>query len=276
MADIVVASVQLAPVLGDVEGNQALIADGVRRAAAAGAAVVVVPELASSGYVFSSAEEARAAARPAAEALAPWIEVARETGAIVAGGFAELAEDTVFNSAAIVDGTGVLAVYRKVHLWDRESLVFQAGSAPPPVVDTPVGRLGLCVCYDIEFPEFPRSLALRGADLICVPTNWPDEGRPPGERPLEVVRAMAAASSSKVFIACADRCGTERGVAWVGGSAIVADTGWLLAGPAPAPEPTLLVAACDLARARDKRLNERNDVFADRRPDLYAQAPLSE
>jgi predicted amidohydrolase len=304
VTEIVVACVQLAPVLGDYAANQAQIADAVRRAAAAGAAVVVVPELATSGYVFSSAEEARAAARPAAEALAPWVEVARETGTIIAGGFAELAgpdslaaseelaaagpvaapdglaapgdvaaAGAVFNSAAIVDGAGVLAVYRKVHLWDRESLVFAAGSAPPPVIDTPAGRLGLCVCYDIEFPEFPRSLALRGADLICVPTNWPDEGRPPGERPLEVVRAMAAASSSKVFIACADRCGAERGVDWVGGSAIAAETGWLLAGPAT-PEPTLLTARCNLARARDKRLNERNDVFADRRPDVYAQAPL--
>jgi predicted amidohydrolase len=271
MAETIVATVQLAPVLGDYEGNQARVADAVRRAAAAGAAVVVVPELATSGYVFESAEEARAAARPAGEALAPWVEVARETGTIVAGGFAELAGAAVFNSAGIVDGSGVLAAYRKVHLWDRESLVFAAGSSLPPVVETRVGRLGLCVCYDIEFPEFPRSLALRGADLICVPTNWPDEGRPPGERPLEVVRAMAAASSSKVFIACADRCGTERGVDWVGGSAIVADTGWLLAGPPAAAEPALLVAGCDLARARDKRLNERNDVFADRRPDVYAQ-----
>jgi predicted amidohydrolase len=274
MAETVVASVQLAPVLGEYEGNQARVADAVRRAAAAGATLVVVPELATSGYVFSSADEARAATRPAAEALAPWVEVAGETGTIVAGGFAELDGDRVFNSAAIVDGGGVLVVYRKVHLWDRESLVFAAGSAPPPVVETRAGRLGLCVCYDIEFPEFPRSLALRGAELICVPTNWPDEGRPPGERPLEVVRAMAAASSSKVFIACADRCGPERGVEWVGGSAIVADTGWLLAGPPAAPEPALLVAACDLARARDKRLNERNDVFADRRPDVYAQTPL--
>ena len=266
------ASVQLAPVLGDVEGNQALIADGVGRAADAGAALVVVPELATSGYVFSSPEEACAAARPASVALTPWVEVARETGTVMAGGFAELACDgTVFNAAAIVAGSGILTVYRKVHLWDRESLVFAAGTAAPPVVDTAVGRLGLCVCYDLEFPEFPRSLALRGADLICVPTNWPDEDSAAGERPLEVVRAMAAASSSKVFIACADRCGTERGVAWVGGSAIVADTGWLLAGPPAAPEPTLLVAACDLARARDKRLNERNDVFADRRPHVYDQ-----
>lgn len=266
------ACAQLAPVLGDYAGNQARVAGAIAAAAAAGASVVVVPELATSGYAFSSAAEARAAARVAADALAPWVAAAASAGVIVAGGFAELDGDAVYNSAAIVDGGGVLAVYRKVHLWDRESLVFSAGSVFPPVVDTAVGRLGLMVCYDIEFPELPRGLALHGAELICVPTNWPDEGRPPEERPMELVRAMAAASCSKVFIACADRCGAERGVEWVGASAIVSDAGWLLAGPPAASEPTTLHAACDLAAARDKRLNERNDVFADRRPDVYRQA----
>jgi 5-aminopentanamidase len=160
-----------------------------------------------------------------------------------------------------------------VHLWDREQLVFAAGEEFPPVVDTAVGRLGLIVCFDLEFPEMVRGLALAGAELVCVPTNWPDEGRPVGERPMEVVRAMAAASCSRVFIAAADRCGRERGVEWVGGSAIVGPDGWPLAGPPAAPEPELLVASCDLALARDKRVSERNDVVGDRRPDVYARSP---
>jgi predicted amidohydrolase len=264
-----VASVQLAPVVGELEANQAAVRDAVERAGAAGARVVVVPELATSGYVFESVEEARSLALPPAEAVAPWVEVAAATGTIVAGGFAELDGDVVYNSAAIVDGSGPLVVYRKVHLWDREKLWFRPGDAFPPVVDTAVGRLGLCVCYDLEFPEVVRGLALRGAELVCVPTNWPLEARPAGERPMEVVRAMAAASTSRVFIAAADRCGRERGVDWVGGSAIVAPDGWPLAGPPDACEPALLVASCDLSLARDKRIGPRNDVLADRRPDVY-------
>jgi predicted amidohydrolase len=266
-----VAVVQLGPVIGDVEGNQHRVRAAVGRA---GAQVVVVPELATSGYVFADADEARACARPAADALAPWVEVAGETGAIVAGGFAELGDDgRVYNAAALVDGRGVLAVYRKLHLWDREQLWFAPGQEFPPVVDTPLGRLGLCVCYDVEFPEISRGLALRGAELVCVPTNWPDEGRPAGERPMEVVRVMAAASINRLFIAAADRTGVERGVDWVGASAIVSPGGWLLAGPATSGRETMLRARCDLAEARDKRLNERNDVLADRRPDVYAQVP---
>jgi predicted amidohydrolase len=236
--------------------------------AGAGADVVVLPKLATSGYVFESVEEARGLARPASVALAPWISAAAAAGCIVAGGFAELDGDAVFNSGALVDGSGVLAVYRKLHLWDREQLFFEAGSSLPPVVDTPVGRLAMCICYDLEFPEVVRGLALRGAELVCAPTNWPDEGRPAGERPMEVVRAMAAASSNRVFVAAADRCGSERGVDWVGGSAILAPSGFPLVGPG-ACEPAVLRASVDLAEARDKRISERNDVLADRRVDVY-------
>jgi predicted amidohydrolase len=259
-----VACVQLAPRVGEYEANQAAVAEAIARA---GADVVVVPELATSGYVFESLEEARGVARPADEALAPWVEAAGAS--IVAGGFAELDGDVLYNSAAIVDATGVLAVYRKLHLWDREKLFFTAGDALPPVVDTAHGRLGLCVCFDIEFPEIVRGLALRGAELVCVPTNWPDEGRPDGERPMEVVRAMAAASSSRVFIAAADRCGRERGVDWVGGTSLLAPSGFPLAGARASSAPQLLRASVDLAEARDKRIGERNDVLADRRSDVY-------
>jgi 5-aminopentanamidase len=81
---------------------------------------------------------------------------------------------------------------------------------------------------------------------------------------------QAGASSNRMFIAACDRCGTERGVDWVAGTAIVGPDGFPLAGPVCADEPATITATCDLARARDKRTSERNDVFADRRPELYA------
>jgi predicted amidohydrolase len=260
-----VAVVQMAPRVGEYEANQAAVREAV---AGAGADVVVVPELATSGYVFESVEEARSVARPAGEALAPWISAAADHACVVAGGFAELDGDVLYNSGALVDGSGVLAVYRKLHLWDREQLFFTPGSVLPPVVDTAVGRLAMCICYDLEFPEVVRGLALRGAELVCAPTNWPDEGRPDGERPIEVVRTMAAASSNRVFVAAADRCGRERGVDWVGGSAIIAPSGFPLAGPGLAGTGVLR-ASIEVAQARDKRIGDRNDVLADRRVDVY-------
>src|SRR5256885_7328839 len=95
VADMDVACVQLAPVIGELEGNRALVRDAIARAAAAGARLVVVSELASSGYVFSSAEEARACALPAEEALAPWVAAAGEHGVVVAGGVAQPARGRV-------------------------------------------------------------------------------------------------------------------------------------------------------------------------------------
>jgi predicted amidohydrolase len=247
----------------------------VREAVSAGARVVVLPELVTSGYVFESAEEARACAEPAGgPALRGWSEEAAARDAVVVGGFCELGEEgLLYNSAAVVDASGVLAVYRKIHLWDREQLFFQPGSDPAPVVETGLGRIGVGVCYDLNFPEVARGHALAAADLVALPANFPFSPRPEGERPIEVTNAMATAHLNHVFVAVCDRCGPERGVEWVGGSVVCDEYGWLLAGPPPGFGPGLVVADCDLSRARDKTWNERNDVLGDRRPELYRLGP---
>jgi predicted amidohydrolase len=134
------------------------------------------------------------------------------------------------------------------------------------VVDTPVGRIGVLICFDLEFPEFPRSVALRGAELIAAPTNWPREIVPAGERVPEVTVAMASAYSNHVAIACCDRAGIERGQEWNEASCIVDDRGWVVA----TPDATGFVTAdLDLARSHDKTLGTLVDVFGDRRPELY-------
>jgi predicted amidohydrolase len=268
-----VACQQIAPSVGDLEGNRRLTSDAIAQAVAAGAHVVVLPELSTSGYVFESAEEARSCAERAdGPTLEAWSRVAGE--AIVVGGFCELGDDNLlYNSAAVVDATGVLGVYRKIHLWDREKLFFEPGTECAPILETRYGRIGVQVCYDLNFPEVARGLALAGADLIALPTNSPRFPRPEGERPIEITLAMATAHLSHVFFAMCDRCGPERGVEWVGGSVICDEWGWVLAGPPEGFGPGLVIADCDLARARNKSWNERNDVFADRRPDLY---PLGE
>jgi predicted amidohydrolase len=265
-----VACQQLAPTVGELEGNRKLTREAVREAVAAGASLVVLPELSTSGYVFESPEEARACAESAdGPSLRAWSEAAGGD-AVVVGGFCELGEDgNLYNSAAVVDESGVLAVYRKTHLWDREKLFFEPGNEPPPVLETRSGRIGVCVCYDLNFPEVPRGLALAGADIVAVPTNWPSYPRPEGERPMEAAVAMATAHLNHVFVAACDRCGSERGVEWTGGSIICNEWGWPEAGPIDDYGVGLLVADCDFSRARDKAWNERNDVLGDRRPDLY-------
>jgi 5-aminopentanamidase len=287
-----VAACQLGLSVGDVTANRAAAAAAVEEAAGHGADLVVLPELCDSGYVFSGVEEARALAAPATDnpTLQGWRLLAGQHATVIAGGFCELGQDgRLYNSAAVVSGDGVLAVYRKAHLWDAEKLVFTPGDRPPPVVSLPFGRVGLMVCYDLEFPEWVRLAALggaagsgpaergvagpgpaeRGADLIAAPVNWPAMPVPAGERPADVVRVQAEASMNRVFIAVADRCRAERGVSWVGGTVIVGPDGYPLAGPVVADRSAVLVAPCDLAQARDKRVSTHNDVLTDRRPALY-------
>jgi len=269
-----VAVCQLGLAVGEMAANRAAAAAAIGEAAGRGAELVVLPELCDSGYVFTGEAEARALAAPAADnpTLREWQALAGRHATTIAGGFCELGEDgLLYNSAALVGGDGVLAVYRKAHLWDAEKLVFTPGDAPPPVADLPFGRVGLVICYDLEFPEWVRIPALAGADLIAAPVNWPAMPVPAGERPCDVVRVQADASMNGVFIAVADRCRVERGVAWVGGSVIVAPDGYPLAGPVTADAPAVLVASCELTNARNKQTSTHNDVFADRRPLLYQQ-----
>lgn len=166
---------QLDPVVGDLDGNRELALAAISEGVEQGAEVIVLPELTTSGYMFESAEEAASVALDHDhEILREWGAAASANGVIVAGGFAERGEDgRTYNSAAVFDPTGLRAVYRKLHLWDREKLWFTLGEQPPPVIDTAVGKLSVIVCYDVEFPELTRMVALAGTQLLVVPTNWP-------------------------------------------------------------------------------------------------------
>jgi predicted amidohydrolase len=269
-----VASCQLSPDVGDPAGNAEAARRAIAEAIAGGAQIVVLPELVNSGYVFRSIDEARAAAVPADGALLQsWAQEAARGDALVVAGFCERAPDgRLFNSAALLDGDGVLAVYRKLHLWDQESRWFSPGEREAPVVETRHGRIGLAVCYDIEFPELTRGLALRGAELLALPANWPHDQSPPDGRPVLHTLAAMTAYWSHIFVAVSDRCGTERGCEFEGGSVVAGPDGALVAGPVAGRGPATLLADCDLAQARDKRTSERNDAFADRRTEHYAAA----
>jgi predicted amidohydrolase len=263
-----IACQQLAPVLGDLEANRTLALTAIREAVDDGADVVVLPELITSGYMFEAPEEAAAIAIGADhELLGEWADEAARADIVLAGGFCELADDgRIHNSVAVFDATGLRAVYRKLHLWDREKRVFAAGSQPPPVLDTRVGRVATIICYDLEFPELTRALALAGTQLVLVPTNWPLVPRPDGEHPPETVIAMAAARVNRMAIACADRLGAERGQEWTAGTTIIGVDGWVVA---ESHDPGLVAAEVDLAPALDKRLTDHADALGDRRPELY-------
>ncbi|GII59364.1 hypothetical protein Pth03_77530 [Planotetraspora thailandica] len=268
-----VAVAQLGLHVGRPDDNRAAARAAVAEAVAAGARLVVLPELVNSGYVFAGAAEARTLAEPAdGPTVSEWVRLARAHDLIIVGGFCELLDGRLHNSQAMVDAGGLRAVYRKAHLWDAEQDVFVPGDGPAPVVDTDFGRIAMMVCYDLEFPEWVRSVGLAGADLLAVSTNWPASPVPAGERPVLLAHAQVAAASNRMYVAVADRCSAERGVGWVCGSSIMGPRGYPLAGPVLEDRPAVLVADCDTGAARDKAVGPRNHVHRDRRPDLYPDA----
>jgi 5-aminopentanamidase len=256
-----VAIVQTSPVFGDVKKN---IDTALSLMETAAADFYVLPELFTSGYNFVAETELRSMAEPANGAtflaLSAW---AKKHFCYIVYGFAEQA-DNIYNSAALIGPDGMVGIYRKVHLFDRENLFFAPGNLGFPVFDLPVGKIGIMICFDWMYPESARSLALKGAQLIAHPANLvlpycPDAMR---TRCLE----------NRVFTATADRVGEEKrgGVhlKFIGTSEIVAPNGTILSRLGES-EPAISVIDIDLARATNKQMNEYNHLLKGRRPDQY-------
>lgn len=268
-----VACVQMEPKIGEKHANLAKSEKMIRAAAEAGARLVVLPELANSGYVFSTRDEAFELAEPVpgGETCALWADLASSLGITIVAGICECADGALYNSAVTIGPRGYIGTYRKVHLWNREALFFEPGNLGFPVFTTDVGRIASFICYDCWFAEAFRCCSLQGADILCVPTNWvPIPGQDPNRQAMANILVMAAAHSNSVFVAAADRIGTERGQPFIGQSVIVSYTGWPIGGPASPDNEEIVYADINLSDARKKRTwNEFNHILRDRRPEVY-------
>jgi predicted amidohydrolase len=168
-----------------------------------------------------------------------------------------------YNTAVLISPAGErLAAYRKVHLYDafngRESEWIVPADAPPPVVETPLGRLGLQICYDVRFPEWSRLLALGGAEVIVVPTSWVS-GPLKEDHWVTLVRARALENTC--WFVAANQIRPDR----IGRSLVIDPMGVVVADGGE--EQGLVVAEVDLDRLR--RVREKNPSLQHRRPDLY-------
>lgn len=275
-----VACVQMEPIVGDKERNIRRSLEMIEEAAGNGADLVVLPELCNSGYVFENREEAFALSEdvPSGETCAVWGAVAARTGIHIVAGINECQGDALYNASVVIGPDGHVGTFRKLHLWNEENLYFEPGNLGMPVFRTAIGRIASNICYDSWFPESFRLAALQGADIVCVPTNWvPIPGQREGERAMATTLVMAAAHSNSIFIAAADRIGTERGQPFEGQSLIVSYTGWPIGGPASKDKEEIVYAEVNLSDARRKRnWNEFNQPLRDRRIDLYGEMLGSE
>jgi N-carbamoylputrescine amidase len=272
-AAVKIACVQMEPVVGKKEQNVRRTLELIETAAAQGARLVVLPELANSGYVFASREEAFALAEevPHGPTSQAWMDVARRHGLHLVAGINERDGQALYNAAVVIGPSGHVGTFRKVHLWAAENLFFEPGNLGFPVFKTPLGRIATFICYDGWFPESYRLCALQGADIVCIPTNWvPIPGQDEKREAMANILCMAAAHANSMFVAAADRVGMERGQPFIGRSVIVSYTGWPIGGPASPDREEIIYAEANLADARRKRnWNEYNQVLRDRRIDVY-------
>lgn len=253
--------------------------DRCRRAISAAfdqdADIVILPELIVSGYVADARRLLPIAESVPGPTTDDWIRLAREAGAYVVGGLAELEGERLYNTAVAVGPDGIIAHYRKTHLFAEEKVAFAPGDLGFPVVRTRFGAIGLCVCYDLRFVEVVRLMALRGADLICVPTawlpgfddvRWDAEGMSPQGRGAEL-----QANLSQVFIAAASQAGTHGSCDFLGSSILIDPYGKRIVGPLSGDRDEVVVAAVDIGAS--KRAQVRGELIApraDRRTDIYA------
>jgi predicted amidohydrolase len=264
------AIVQSNPRLGDVERNLGECLRRAEEAAAQGCDLVVFTECALSGYMLATREEAARCAEPvpgpSTEALAA---VCARHGLHCVLGLLELDGRILRNTAVLVGPDGLVGRYRKSHIACIGADCFTTpGDDRYEVHETPIGKIGLQVCYDWRFPEITRVLALRGADVIAHPTN-----SPVAARALADFLPRARAAENAVFFLMANRIGTESGTTFFGRSQVVDPFGRVLCDAGESDEE-LLVAELDLELARAKTKEPGAGayavrLFADRRPELY-------
>jgi predicted amidohydrolase len=264
-----VACAQYAIREGDPDRNLERSLHFIERAATGGVDLIILPELANSGCELGSRGRALQLAEeiPGGPTALAWAEAADASGLFVVGGLLERDGDVLHNSAVVLGG-GEFGRYRKTHLWDREKSFYEPGR-DLPVFDTPLGRIGLLICYDIWFPEAVRTLAIKGAQMLCVPSNAPDDWVPErhrrGDLTMLNVHCIAAANANRVFVAAANRVGDG----YQGRSCVVDVTGGVLE-LAAARDEGLIGAEIDVERAlREKRLTDASHAFGDRNPAVY-------
>jgi predicted amidohydrolase len=267
---IKVAACQLVLSIEDPDENFRKICEAVKESLLASADLIVIPELANSGYVFRNLQELVDRSWTLSDQRFGILSsMLSSSDSILVGGFALDVDGKYFNASVVLDKSGVLGWYPKAHLFNDEKDFFSAGNMPPLVVDTPIGRIATMVCYDIEFPEWVRMSALSGAQILAIPTNWPEWGVMASPTPMEVVRVQAGASVNRIVAIAADRTGTERGVNWVGASVITDADGVIQALADVTKLNTRQIIYAEVEVATSKAIGPRNDVFLDRRTDLY-------
>jgi N-carbamoylputrescine amidase len=276
---VTVAAIQMSMAV-DVATNVATAERLVRAAAASGAQVILIPEL-FEGHYFCKDQRASELARALPIEGHPTIEhfmkLAQELGVVLPISVYERANNTMFNTVAMIDADGsMLGIYRKSHIPDgpgyTEKYYFSPGDTGFQVWNTRFGNIGVGICWDQWFPEAARAMALMGAELLLYPTAIGSEPpNPTWDSSMHWQRVMQGHAGANLMpVIAANRTGREVGVnneIMFYGSSFIADATGAKVAEADREEETVLTATFDLDAVRAMRLGW--GVFRDRRPELY-------
>jgi len=264
---ITVAAIQSSPEFGKVAAN----VEAALAAIPEDCDLAVLPELFSTGYQFRSRDEVRELSElvPTGPTTARLLAFSAERRTHLVVGLAERQGDRLFNSAVLVRPDGSTATYRKVHLFCDEKDLFDPGDLRFAAHEAAGTRIGMMVCFDWIFPEAARALALAGALVLCHPSNL--------VLPLCPDVMLTRSIENRVFSITANRVGrehrTQATLSFIGLSQVVAPSGQRLARLGQ-EHPGAAVASLDLSQARSL-VTPRNDVWADRRPQMYEPDPVT-
>ena len=265
-----IAYYQFAPQMGEREKNLSKVRHALRELTAP-IDIMVLPELFATGYAFASRDDVAPFAEDAQQGPTITLlkELARTKNMHIFGGFPEKAGDKIYNSSILVSPKGESWTYRKAHLFNEEKILFDKSDTHLDPILITVGeqkiKVGLMICFDWIFPETARTLALKGAQILLHTTNL--------VLPYCPAATITRALENRVFIVLADRVGSDwcRGkeIKFTGLSRIVSPKGEVLVSSDEVAEEIKWISL-DPTEALDKNLNSYNDLFEDRRSDLYS------
>ena len=254
--------IQFAPVLGDVQATIRKIDGLIDQTKITD--ILVLPELCNSGYNFTSFEEAWETSEKIENSIFInyLISKCKQFNLYIVSGFNERDNKNLYNSAILIGPKGYIGKYRKLHLFMNEKDYFKPGNIGLPVFDIGLCKIGMLVCFDWIFPEVWRILALKGAEIICHPSNLVLPGLAQKAVPIHAL-------TNRIFTITANRIGTEGDLSFTGLSTIANPNGDILFQASQTEEETV-IKDIDIRLARDKIITKKNDLFSDRRPEEYS------
>lgn len=243
---------------GDVDANMAYVREALKSVSAQGGQLAVLPEMWSSGFAYKNLNELAQCTAGIVEELA---KLSQELNLVIVGSMPEPNGDKVFNTIYVMDNGKLAGSYRKLHLFSLlgEDKAFDSGDSFL-VAETSIGKIGVIICYDLRFPELSRRLALEGAQIICVPAQWP---KPRQEHWRTLLRARAI--ENQLFVVSCNACGLIGKLDFFGMSMIIDPKGGVLA--EAGEEESNIVADLDMQVMEEWR--KQIPCFNDRRPEVY-------